>query len=266
MLAALLERLRAAPSRTGSVIITLYGEAIAPRGGSLSLGHLCQVFAAMGVGEGVVRTAVSRLAADGWLERTRQGRRSFYRLAPRGWAATEAAIPLIYGTLYPSEGALRLVLADRGVEAEGLGQIAPGVWVDHSGLSVAEGAVTLDLSGPPDMLSRMAARAWRLDALAARYAAFLDVVSGPPDRLAGIEALVARVLLVHDYRRAVLRDPHLPRHLLPPDWAGFAARARCRAVHEALRDESEAWLDQAEGESGLLLPPLNPRRFTAIQD
>jgi phenylacetic acid degradation operon negative regulatory protein len=261
MLAALLERLRSAPSRTGLVIITLYGEAIAPRGGSLSLAHLRQVFAAMGVGEGVVRTAVSRLAADGWLERTKQGRRSFYRLAPRGREATETAIPLIYGPLCPPAGILRLVLAERGIEPGGLGVIAPGVMVDHRRLAASTGAVTLELSGAPEMLTQMARRAWRLDELAARYQSFLPLIAGPPLRLEGLDALVARVLLVHEYRRVVLRDPHLPRNLLPPDWPGFVARRQCRDAHEALRETSEAWLDQADGEAGTLPPVVGARVF-----
>src|SRR4051794_8855212 len=101
MLESILTRLAGQPSRTGSLIITLYGDAIAPRGGSLWLGTLLEVFRAAGVGEGVVRTACSRLAADGWLARTRRGRNSFYRLAARGLAETETAAPRIYGPLAP---------------------------------------------------------------------------------------------------------------------------------------------------------------------
>lgn len=261
MLPSLLDRLRTAPQRTGAVIVTLYGDAIAPRGGSLSLSELCVVFGAMGIGEGVVRTSVSRLAADGWLERTRRGRRSFYRLAALGREATERAAPLIYGPLCPEGRGLALVLGERGGQAAGAGVLAPGVWVDHAGAAPAE-AIILTLDGAPEMLARMAARAWPLDDLATRYRSFLAAVGRPDPTLAGLEALVARLLLVHEYRRVVLRDPHLPRALLPSDWPGFAARDLCRAAHEALRAESEAWLDQAEAEEGRLPPPAPARCFT----
>ena len=113
MLPPILARLRAQPSRTGSLIITLYGDAIAPRGGVLWLGTLLEIFRALDIGEGVVRTAVSRLAADGWLARLRQGRNSFYRLAERGQAETDAATPRIYGLSGSgAAGRFRIVLAE----------------------------------------------------------------------------------------------------------------------------------------------------------
>lgn len=138
MLDAILTRLRAQPSRTGSLIITLYGDAIAPRGGSLWLGTLLALFRAIEVADGVVRTAVSRLAADGWLARTRIGRNSFYRLAERGHLVTEEATPRIYGAPEPPWGGrFRLALVEAGPEREalrqvladaGLGPLAPGSW------------------------------------------------------------------------------------------------------------------------------------------
>jgi hypothetical protein len=90
MLQALLADLRDRPSRTGALIITLYGDALASRGGSVWLGTLLEVFRAMGVGDGVVRTAVSRLATEGWLSRSRAGRNSFYRLDQAGRRESEA--------------------------------------------------------------------------------------------------------------------------------------------------------------------------------
>ena len=37
-----------------------------------------------------------------------------------------------------------------------------------------------------------------------------------------------RTLLIHAYRRVLLRDPLLPAALLPLDWPGAAAYALCR--------------------------------------
>ena len=37
-----------------------------------------------------------------------------------------------------------------------------------------------------------------------------------------------RTLLIHEYRRVLLRDPRLPAALLPLDWPGAAAFALCR--------------------------------------
>ena len=53
------------PIRAGSLIITLYGDAIAPRGGSLWLGSLNGLVGPFGIEPGLVRTALSRLVDAG---------------------------------------------------------------------------------------------------------------------------------------------------------------------------------------------------------
>ncbi|MCL6609439.1 MAG: GntR family transcriptional regulator, partial [Geminicoccaceae bacterium] len=75
-LAPRLSALHDGPHRTGSLIVTLFGDAIVPRGGELSVVSLLAIMAAMGIGEGPVRTAASRLSAEGWVERRRVGRRA----------------------------------------------------------------------------------------------------------------------------------------------------------------------------------------------
>ena len=85
-LARIIDQLKREPSRTGSIVITVFGDAIVPRGGSVWLGTLLEFFEALDIDSGVVRTAMSRLAADGWLERNKVGRNSFYRLDEEGAA------------------------------------------------------------------------------------------------------------------------------------------------------------------------------------
>src|SRR5258708_37151809 len=83
-LARIVEQLKREPSRTGSIVITVFGDAIVPRGGSVWLGTLLEFFGTIDIDSGVVRTAMSRLATDGWLEREKVGRNSFYRLGKKG--------------------------------------------------------------------------------------------------------------------------------------------------------------------------------------
>ena len=62
---ALLDRFQASrPVRAWSLIVTLYGDAIVPRGGSLWLGSLTGMMARFGIDAGHVRTATSRLVAE----------------------------------------------------------------------------------------------------------------------------------------------------------------------------------------------------------
>ncbi len=68
----------------------------------------------------------------------------------------------------------------------------------------------------------LAAMAWRLDEMAQAYRDFIaqfSPLAALLDRqaLKYDEALVARTLLIHAFRRLVLRDPGLPADLLPQD-------------------------------------------------
>src|SRR5260221_6094337 len=95
-LARIVELVKREPSPTGSIVITVFGDAIVPRGGSVWLGTLLEFFEALDIDSGVVRTAMSRLAADGWLERNKIGRNSFYRLANKGRQTFAPPTPHIY--------------------------------------------------------------------------------------------------------------------------------------------------------------------------
>ena len=56
-------------------------------------------------------------------------------------------------------------------------------------------------------------------------------------------AFLLRVLLIHDYRRLLLRDPELPDVLLPTDWPGQKARLLCKELYRRLLAPSERHLD-----------------------
>ena len=271
----ILDSLKAEPSRTWSIIITVYGDAIVPRGGSLWLGTLSAFMHSIDIGDGVVRTAMSRLAADGWLERSRVGRNSYYRLAERGRQTFRTATEHIYNAHPPPPGSgFVLVLPGNGtdrdatrtaLQAAGFGSAAPGVWVAPAGTPVppeAGDALSLDASADAETRRRLAAVSWPLDQTALAYRRFLAefeplraaLVSG--GGLSDQDSVIARILLIHAWRRIVLRDPVLPADLLPPDWPGTAARALCADLYHRLLAASERWLDaNGQAESGPLPPP-----------
>ncbi len=270
-LAPRLAALHQGPHRTGSLIVTLFGDAILPRGGELAVGSLLAIMAALGIGEGVVRTAASRLAAEGWLERRRVGRNAFYRLARAGQSVFAEATRRIYGAPPVDEnGRLRLVLltpeaererARNALEAAGFAPLAPGLFVAPRGRSVPElpGLLCLEAEPEAGTAPAIARLAWPLDAIAERYRRFLETwrpALGAEGPVAPIVALVARILLIHDYRRVILKDPLLPAALLPPDWPKPEARALCARLWYRFLEPSEAWLDaHAASESGPLPPP-----------
>jgi phenylacetic acid degradation operon negative regulatory protein len=263
---------RTGAPRIASFIVTVWGDAVAPRGGSLWLGSLQAILDRFGCTPGQVRTAMSRLTEEGWLARNRVGRHSFYRLGPRGEASFAAAAARIYAARTPPwDGTLRLALLAEPAAREALASLGFGQLPGGAMLGVA-GDPTLLPKGVPILLGQprtaeearlLALRAWPLEPLAEGYARFLDAVA--PLAEAAIpreEALPLRLLLVHEWRRLVLRDPLLPAPLLPEDWPGTRARAAAAALYARLTPDAEAWLD-AEGrnEDGALPPAPSGSRF-----
>jgi phenylacetic acid degradation operon negative regulatory protein len=273
---------RRRPIRAGSLIVTIYGDAIVPRGGSLWLGSLLEMMAGFGVEPGLVRTAISRLVSDGWFERTRVGKHSYHRLSAQRAAEFAAATTRIYRAgdpVWSGELDLLIITSPDAMQRaayrdqklrEGYGQAAANVLLRPRTSGVVSGTPATDRSEAIPLVARpegehevkmLAQACWQLDELAAAYRNFLKVF-GPVAgeiaegrRLTGAQALQLRVLLVHDWRRIVLRDPLLPRAMLPEDWPGTRARALIAAVYRRILASSERWLDQHAVDQNGALPP-----------
>jgi phenylacetic acid degradation operon negative regulatory protein len=69
------------------------------------------------------------------------------------------------------------------------------------------------------------------------------------------QCFVIRTLLMHEFRRVQLRDPSLPRQLLPDDWPGYTARALCRDIYQLCWGKTEAHLMQTLETANGPLPP-----------
>ncbi|MCP5178893.1 MAG: phenylacetic acid degradation operon negative regulatory protein PaaX [Pseudomonadales bacterium] len=270
------------PPRTGSLIVSIFGDSVLPRGGEIWLGSLIRVLAPVGVSERMVRSAVFRLVQDGVLRSRTVGRRSFYALTPSSREAFEASSRRIYtldGPAWSGRWCLALVAgvaADRRAHVRrelgwlGFGQFGPDV-LAHPGIDrealdrvlgdigCRETVVLLDAAGDAGdaALDRLVHAAWDLDTLAAGYAAFNRLFDPLRDVVrAGVtpaDAFFIRIFLVHEYRRVLLRDPRLPDSLLPGEWAGTAARQLCAALYPGLMTASERFIDNAmEGDGGRL--------------
>jgi phenylacetic acid degradation operon negative regulatory protein len=277
---------RQRPLRAGSLIITIFGDAIAPRGGRILLGSLIRLAEPFGITERLVRTSVARLAQDGWLAGRREGRISEYRLSAGGRlrfaAATEriyAANPAVWSgrwtlvLLPPVPAPLRERLR-RQLQWLGFGQLAPGV-LAHPALSPREAgkqlghvpgadrALVLSASNGHAATDRqIVAAGWDLAELAGRYRHFtrrfasLRAALPPAGDIEPRTALVVRTLLVHEFRKIHLRDPLLPATLLPASWIGLAAYDLCRGLYARVFHAAETQLSEvAERRDGALPAP-----------
>ena len=282
-LLGILKRFKSEPSRTGSLIITFYGDAILPRGGSIWLGTLLQFLEMLGTEGGVVRTSVSRLAADGWLDRDKVGRKSFYRLAKSGRERFEAAVEHVYNPRPVSwEGKFELLFIGNGADREvsrvglleaGFGSPISGAWVAPSGVkasSIPESTIRLEVTATDEMARRLVQSSWPLDRTAALYQEFVTVFSPleswikQAQEIMPADAMLARVLMIYHYRRVLLRDPLLPTALLPSVWPAHEARELCARIYHALIPMSEKWLDENGVSATGKLPRPGPelrRRF-----
>lgn len=275
------------PVRAGSLIVTVFGDAIAPRGGTLWLGSLLEIMALFGVEAGLVRTALSRLAQENWFERSRAGKHSYYRLSAAGAAKFADATHRIYHAGEPGwDGSLRLAVLTaaeakaRGAARErllalGFGQSAPTVLVQP--ITTLSAALPCDLPDTvwltarlddPQQARMLGSAAWQLAALADAYqrfiAAFAPLAEAAATDWEPAQAFRLRILLIHEYRRIILRDPLLPRDMLPLDWPGLAARKLCRQLYKATLPRSEPWLSAHGGTLEGPLPPPDEgfrRRF-----
>jgi phenylacetic acid degradation operon negative regulatory protein len=268
--------------QAGSLILSVFGDAVLPRGGRLWLGSLIGLLEPLGLNERLIRTTVFRLVKDEWLTTQAQGRRTDYMLTPGGRRRFEEASRQIYAAEAPAwDHRWRLVLVVGELEAkqrerlrralfwQGFGDLGAAGFVHPSAdLDAAFHALATDGMGDVrgSLMPLVAARhalpgsaadadmvhlAWNLEALAGDYSAFvqryqpmLDELQPPGTRLDGASAFQTRTLLIHDFRRLLLRDPELPAVLLPPDWPGRQARDLCKRLYEVLLAPSEHHLDQ----------------------
>ena len=293
---ALVSEFRARPTmRAGSLIITIFGDAIAPRGGSVWIGSLIRALEDIGVNERLVRTSVFRLAHDNWLEAQQVGRRSYYSLSTGGRREFEAATQRIYGDPRQAwDGEWCLVLL-AGLDAEqrealrkqlgwsGFGAISTNV-LAHPTPDIAElEAVLKRLGVDQDIvvmrgstvgeqqdaaMRRLVRKSWNLDELDSRYAEFVRQFrpvyqalqrGGRPDSLLAFQV---RTLLIQEYRRILLRDPLLPAELLPAKWNGTAAYQLCRNIYSRVYAAADEFMSNEFETADGPLPPPAPEFYT----
>ena len=289
---------RQRPLRGGSLIVTVFGDAIAPRGGAISLGSLINVMAPFGLTERLVRTSVARLADHDWLSSRRVGRLSEYALSDPGRQRfAEATVRIYAGPATAWSGRWTLVLIP-GIEGsrrrdirdtlrwEGFGEPEAGVLV-HPTLTPDEAREHLRAAGlatepvilqsrctTPEDDRRLVTAGWDLRDLASRYARFIRgfdaalraLVPRPP--VDPGSAFVVRSLLIHEYRKIHLRDPLLPPALLPPGWPGTRAYELCRAIYERVFLAAEGYLSNTAERLDGPLPAAVPsvyRRFAGLR-
>ena len=259
--------------RANSLLITVYGDVMAGRNQAVWLGSLIQLADLFGLSARLVRTSAFRLTADDWLCCTRQGRRSFYGLTDAGLQRVQHAERRIYDFKLPDwDGRWTLVMVATGLPAsvrlhlkrelrwEGFGELSPNV-LAHPHASHTSLKDIIKAAGAVDKIVVLAAQSiagysskplqtvmqsvFKLDQVEAAFKQFVarfEPVLQHAANLSPSEAFFVRTLLIHEYRKVLLRDPNLPQSLLPKAWPGLHARQVCEALYRQLLGSSDAYL------------------------
>lgn len=237
-----------------------------------------------GFEEKATRQALTRSATAGWLIQERNGRRVRWRLTPRGRDFLLAAKKRLFATgLERDWDGDWLVLLTTVPEKHrrlrhslrtslgwaGFGSLGPGAWISPHPSRADEVRQVLDSLGDqvqgtllharlddPDERHRLAAQAWDISDLDARYRSFIERFTAAAPGSPG-DSLAQHVHMLYEWRRLLLVDPGLPPTLLPPDWNGEHARRLFFDRHNAWDGPARAWWRTREADIGAA--PATPR-------
>ncbi len=236
-----------------SAIFDLYGDHLRSRGDRAPVAAVVRMLAPLGIAAPAVRTAISRMVQQGWLEPVRLPTGRGYAPTERARRRLDDAAARVYRTRDASwDGTWDLLVVDApaqraarerlrsGLSFLGYAPLSESTWIspfrsaEVAALCTGEGVGVLRLRALDENPSGQARRAWDLEQLAEDYVAWLafaERLLADPDwvlpsvSLAGSDerAFAVRSVLVHEWRKFLFTDPGLPAELLPADWVGHRA-------------------------------------------
>jgi phenylacetic acid degradation operon negative regulatory protein len=235
-----------------SALFDLYGDHLLARGGCAPVAALIRLLEPLGVRAPAVRTAVSRMVAQGWLEAVEIDAIPGYAVTERARLRLDQAGSRIYRTgtgtwdgrwhvwvLAPIAERSRRERVRSQLRFLGMAPISDSTWVSpHASVEVDQLLLdealevvcltTADVGPVRRLLDAfdVAALATEYDVWRAEATALVATLgSSTGAETDDVAAFVVRTQLVHSWRKFLFSDPGLPNALLPQDWPGRAAAA-----------------------------------------
>jgi len=224
----------------------VYGDHLRSRGSEAPVAAVVRLLDPVGITAPAVRTAISRMVMQGWLEPAQLAGGRGYRTTERANRRLDETGDRVYRRHVPAwDGHWHLALVTppatrparvrlrAGLTFIGYAELADNVWV--SPFPRAELASVLERDGATARTARAdrfdpePTSAWDLDELRASYTGWLEAADDLVRQHLGAHddedeaAFAARFHLVHEWRKFLFADPGLPDALLPADWPGRAA-------------------------------------------
>lgn len=257
-------RVELAAISSKSHIVTVFGDVISQHGNWLWLGSLIESLEPLGFSERLIRTSVFRLVKDDWLQVIKNGRKSFYAFTDSANNHyTKAARRIYAGSGHSSGGQWlivmpsfvcedKLITLKRQLRWLGFSPLSSGAYahpsIDQGSLeeTISElelqksviifSSQTLDASSD-QALKRLVREKWNIEELQQRYQTLIDCYQTVLDmieqgeRISDQQCFLLRTLLIHEYRRILLKDHELPANMLPDNWAGFKANQLVKQLY-----------------------------------
>ena len=240
--------------RVWSWVVTVFGELAREPGTEISgtlLGCLADL---IGIKPEAIRVALHRLRKDDWIISRRDGRRSVHFLSEKGRTLSSEASPRIYAAVSDPRPAW-LVLADPRNQAVTLGvdtvSIGPGTWIaaerpDDEAVFCARLEAGREL--PSWITEKICPHEMAVESgvFAGRLAELRSLITDP-EALSPLETATLRVLIVHGWRRLILKAPTLPDHVFPDGWKGESCRSQVTGLLSLLCRPTQAILENEAG-------------------
>jgi phenylacetic acid degradation operon negative regulatory protein len=250
-----------------SLIITFFGDTVFPYGGTIWLGSLVKFMEEFGISEKLTRTSIFRLTKEGWLSSKKFGRESYYSLSDLAIDRFIKAHYSVYAYDEQENDRDWIVLFTNAVKAvketelskilkkEGFANPSKQVYLHpHYKMEYMQDILikhelqneVLLVKGPiqmpmnKEMLRDMIHTYWDMNDVEARYQEFITKfrkifsLKTPIDEFTPKQCFMLRVLLIHEYRRALLFDPKLGNDLVSIDWLGKAASSLVESIYASI--------------------------------
>lgn len=242
--------------RVWSVIVSLFGDLAQDKGARISGGALTRIITPMGIKPEAIRVALHRLRKDGWIQSARSGRASIHYLTEYGRSQSAAVTPRIYERTASTPKDWHLLIAEDSSQSTSLDEVLllPNYVSVNRTTALGHGPMPRNLDGllaagvsniaVPDWLKHQLYPQHLRQSCAALHAD-LSEISAPPRGLSAVEVGTLRTLIVHRWRRVVLRHPDLPRSFHPDDWAGESCRSQVFQLLDQLPSPDLGTLDTA---------------------
>ncbi|UWQ91627.1 PaaX family transcriptional regulator [Rhodobacteraceae bacterium M382] len=221
--------------RVWSIIVSLFGDMAQDPKDRISGSALTRVIGPMGIKPEAIRVALHRLRKDGWIDSSRIGRTSVHFLTPSGRAQSAAVTPRIYSHAPEAITSWHVLMAQ---ETSGQSTLEDVMLTQnyisigrHSALGAGpvprncEDLLTfvVDKMSVPNWL-RNQIYAPELIETCTDLEQALQGLSQVPTGLSAAQIATLRTLIVHRWRRVVLRHPDLPPEFHPDNWPGTSCR------------------------------------------